>query len=99
MKARLPISSKHKKRIRQEVDNYYQQAGNDMTRRVFKLFCLALNEEFGFGKKRLSRLIAKVSEWSLKSAEDEVFWSHLDRLLIDRMGIDFERENYEVMDK
>lgn len=99
MKARLPISSKHKKRIRQEVDNYYKQAGNDMTRRMFKLFCLALNEEFGFGKIRLARLIAKVSEWSLKSADDEVFWGHTDRQIIDRMGMEFERENYEVMDE
>lgn len=99
MKARLPINSKQKKRIRQEVDSYYQKAGNDMTRRVFKLFCLALNEQYGFGKKRLSRLIATVSELSVKSADDEVFWGHTDRQIIDRMGIEFEREDYEVVDK
>jgi hypothetical protein len=34
-----------------------------------------------------------------KHKDDEVFWAHIDRVVIDQMGIEFEREDYELMDR
>lgn len=98
MKARLPISSKHKKRIRQEVDNYYQQAGNDMTRRVFKLWCVSSHELWGFSGGRLSRQIRHITKLMERAKKDPVFWYHIDKEC-DQMGLPFEHEDYEVMDE
>lgn len=69
-----------------------------MTRRVFKLFCVALHNEFGFGLQRLSKLLLAVSKQIEKSKSDEVFWYHIDREL-KAIGLDFPNENYEVMDE
>lgn len=99
MKARLPINRKDKDRIREEVALEYDRQGQAMTRRVFKLFCVALNQQYGFGKDRLSRLLRRVNYLSDEAQRDEVFWTHIDTLLIEQMGMDFPREDYGVMDK
>ena len=53
MKAILPINNKLKRQVRQEVAKEYERQWQDATRRIFKLFCIALNEKYGFGKNRL----------------------------------------------
>lgn len=98
MKARLPINRKTQDRIREEVANEYKKQGEELHRRNFKLICVALNEKFGFGKVRLTRLIDAVEELGKEREDDEVFWYHIDRYL-NKMGMDFEKENYEVMDE
>lgn len=99
MKARLPISNKMKSQVRQEVAKEYERQGQDATRRIFKLFCIALNEKYGFGKQRLLSILQEVECLSVESQQDEVFWTHIDRVVIDQMGIEFEREDYELMDR
>ena len=44
-------------------------------------------------------MIQEVQSLCVKSQEDEVFWSHIDKIVIDQIGVEFERENYELMDK
>lgn len=101
MKARLPLNRKHKDRIRQEVAVEYDRQGREMTRRIFKLFCLALNKQYGFGHDRLCKVMNLVSQMSAESTVDEAFWTHVDRAVVDQlnMGDYFEKENYNVMDK
>ena len=90
MKAHIPakkaLSAPTKKAVREYVEEYER----DCMRRFFKLACTALHEEFGFGKDRLARFILDTS----RNAErkDELFWWHTDKLLIDQMGIQFDRE-------
>lgn len=43
MKARRTIDKKMQERIREEVKEEFQKQSNNMTRRVFKLFCVALH--------------------------------------------------------
>ena len=52
MKARYnKISNSFRKDIRAKVEEEFKKQSNDMTLRHFKLFCVSLHQEFGFGKK------------------------------------------------
>lgn len=97
MKARRRVDPKMQERIRNEVAEHLQQETNNMTRRYFKLFCVALNQAFGFGKDRLTRLIAMVEELAQEREQDEVFWVHIDRYC-KHLGLEFPDEDYERMD-
>ena len=99
MKARLPINNKMKNQVRQEVAKEYERQGQAQARRMFKLMCAVYNELYGHGKVRCMRAIARISELSDKHKDDEVFWTHIDRVVIDQMGLEFEREDYELMDR
>ncbi len=90
---------KQKQMIRAGVTEEFQRQSNDMTRRVFKLFCAALNQDFGFGKKRLARLIQAVEDIGTEREQDEVFWAHVDRVVNEQIGMSFEPEDYDKMDK
>lgn len=99
MRARLPISNKMKSKVRQEVAKEYERQGQASARRMFKLMCAVYNELYGHGKGRCTRSIMRISELSAKHKDDEVFWAHIDRVVIDQMGMAFEREDYELMDR
>jgi hypothetical protein len=100
MKARLPALSKNQQtKLRAEVAKEIEKQRQDLTRRLFKIFCAMLNQEFGFGKSRLCHLLTMVNELSNERAKDEVFWAHIDRKVIDEIGLDFSREDYDLMDE
>ena len=97
MKARLSIDKKTRQRINDEVKAEFDRQGQELSRRHIKLMCVALNEHFGFGKDRLLRLVEAYGKLGEERKNDEVFWSHIDRYL-ERIGLDFPKENYETMD-
>ena len=97
MKARMKLNNKIQKKIKEEVRTEYDRQGQDLARRHIKLMCVALNEHFGFGKNRLMKLIQAYGDLGEERKEDEVFWSHIDRY-IEQIGLDFPKEDYEVMD-
>lgn len=97
MKARVPhFSNKQMKVAHQQLQNEYkkvaQQERDNVTRRIFKVLCVALHQEFGFGKGRLAKTIGTMTELLEQSRDDEVFWEHIDREVIDYLGIPFERD-------
>ena len=99
MRARYDrITLKQRKIIREGVEEEFQRQSNDMARRIFKLFCVMLNQEFGFGKERLCRLIQSVEDISAQREQDEVFWAHVDRVVNEQIGMDFPPEDYDKMD-
>lgn len=95
---RRPSSKKEKERLRGEVGKELRKQSGDLTRRLFKLFCIALNEEYGFGKFRLSKVIDVVNSRACDREQDEVFWKHVDDRM-EQLGMMFQRENYEEMDR
>ena len=97
MKARMKLNNKIQKKIKEEVRAEYDRQGQDLTRRHIKFMCVALNEHFGFGKNRLMKLIQAYGDLGEERKEDEVFWSHIDRY-IEQIGLDFPKEDYEIMD-
>lgn len=64
---------------------------------MFKALCYCLNRDFGFGKKRLEFLINSIRDLLDESLTDECFWEHLDRVVIDELGI--ENELFTELDK
>ena len=88
MKARIPGSRALLKPDKQAVRDYVDQHQKDVARRLLKLACVSLHLEFGFGKSRLGRFLMKMN--SLMG--DELLWWHIDKLLIDQVGLEFDRE-------
>jgi hypothetical protein len=97
MKARRTVDRKMQERIRNEVAEHFKTESNNMTRRLFKLACVTLHQEFGFGGIRLSRFIDKLEEIGAEREQDEVYWSHVDNYC-KMLGLDFANEDYDRMD-
>ena len=96
MKARVPLKNKFTKRTQKDMlalaEQELSRKQYGFTRRLFKAFCYCLNRDFGFGKQRLELLINSVNELMNEVLTDEAFWEHLDKVTIDELGIEFERE-------
>ena len=75
-----------------------RRQGADVMRRFFKLTCVCLHDQFGFGAERCSRLCEEISTLAEKHPHDEVFWTHVDQVM-EQMGMAFIPENYEEMDR
>ena len=89
MNAHRPAKSRLTKKEKAAVDEYFNSVGNDYLRRVFKIFCIVLNSEYGFGTSRLSNVIQKVSV--MVCSKDPIFWYHADREM-ERLGLPFDKE-------
>ena len=101
MKARIPkISGNDRKRMLSEVEIEVKKAWEkveeektiDITRRVLKTIIYTLNTEYGYGIKRISRLFNSFTKMLEESSEDEVYWEHIDRVVVDKLGLPFERD-------
>ena len=103
MKARIPNSAKFSKKqqeaINKLIKEQYEKEAQDIIRRVYKLLCVTMNEEHGHGKTRCLRTIDKIARLSEEHKHDEVFWYHVDKVVIEQMGIPFECEDYERMER
>ena len=96
MKARIPPTNQQKKVLQQQakivIQEEMEKQRDDFTRRFFKLMFYALNEKYHFGTKRLNDLMCEVTELLKESDTDCIFWEHIDRRIIDRLGLKFERD-------
>ena len=99
MKARLPIPKEMRERVYQFARDEIERQQKTATLRLYKICILALALEFGFGKGRALKFVRKVNELVLQADTDEAFSYHLDKRVIDQMGLDFEREDYERWDR
>lgn len=100
MKARIP--PKIPKQLKQEAERIaksaYEQVrekeNKDITRRVFKTMLYALYQDFGFGRDRCAKALRSMTEIVEHSDTDEVFWEHIDRVVIDKLKLEFDRRDY-----
>lgn len=101
MKARIPkISGNDRKRMLSEVEIEVKKAWEkveeektiDITRRVLKTIIYKLNTEYGYGIKRITRLFNSFTKMLEESSKDEVYWEHIDRVVIEKLGLPFERD-------
>ena len=104
MKARVPIlSENNKKKIVAEAERELEKRWKkredelsvELTRRIIKVFIYVMNEKYGFGKKRLLRLIGDFTKKLEETKTDEVFWEHIDKVVIDYLNIPLERDYTE----
>ena len=99
MKAKLPLPKNLKEMAFRFAKEETERQQKNATRRLYKIMILALVLVFGFGKTRIQRFKDMVNELVEQSATDEAFYYHLDKRLIDQLGLDFEREDYEKLDR
>lgn len=100
MKSRVPISSQlSKKQIaavqkisRELADEALQRGQKNLMCRWFKLMCIALHNTYGFSTGRLAIVIQEIDKLSTEAEKDEIFWDHVDRVVIDDLKMDFDRE-------
>ena len=90
------VNKKQKEAVKEYIKEELKLQQIGSTRRVFKLFCVALHDEYGFGKGRLGILLSKISAVCDEKKNDPVFWSHMDKV-IEQIGLDFPQEDYESM--
>lgn len=101
MKARVPrISANEKKKLKSEIkleveriwNEVEQEKETDITRRVLKTMIYVLNTEYGYGIKRIARLFNSFTKMLEESDKDEVYWEHIDRVVVEKLGLPFERD-------
>lgn len=100
MKARIPMqfTNKQKAAIRDAVEQETRRQEQGNVRRIFKLLCASLHEEYGFGKVRCMRILDRINKTAAEHDHDEVYWHHVDTLM-EQMGLAFVREDYEKVDR
>ena len=105
MKARTPYfrTAKEKRMIRDEVKAEWRKIEAEelrkMAQRCLKIYLFVLNRDYNFGKKRANDFYQACGELLAGSYDDEVFWEHVDRVVIDYLKItEFERD-YTVKGK
>lgn len=96
MKARIPaaaqLSNRQRACLREAAANELQRQEQLRMRRFFKLMCVALHEVYGFGHDRLRNVISAISYLAAEHDHDEVFWEHIDKVVIRELGMEFEKE-------
>lgn len=101
MKAIRRISQAERDRInrlaRENVAEWLKKNEAALIRRALKIVCVSLNEGFGYGAQRLSKLVDAVNKTTKEQDDNPVFWTMIDRRL-EQIGIPFERENYDELE-
>lgn len=100
LKARIPVKLKKEAmaEINRLADREYQKVKDkeiaDATRRIFKTIVFALHKDFGFGRDRCAKALKSMTEIIEHSDTDEVFWEHIDRVVIDKLKLEFDKRDY-----
>jgi hypothetical protein len=100
LKARIPVKLKREAmaEINRLADREYQKVKDkeiaDATRRIFKTMIFALYQDFGFGRDRCAKALKSMTEIIEHSDTDEVFWEHIDRVVIDKLKLEFDKRDY-----
>lgn len=98
MKAHIPPRQQISNQSLKAVDEYIQEESHNMSRRLFKLVAVALNELYSFGAERNLKLSQRVGNLIIEHQDDEIFWQHVDRFC-DQMKLGYEHEDYERMEQ
>ena len=93
MKARIKPAHVMTNVQKAAADQYVIQQQEGVTRRLFKLMIIALNNQYGFGKVRSARLMHEITELAECQKNDEIFWAHVD-MRCHQIGFDFVDEDW-----
>lgn len=106
MRVRIKTLDTMSKAERKELDKYIFEQGmkvyNDEMQgcmgRCYKLFVTVLHIKYGFGKKRVLDILKELNSVNMKRQKDQIFWKHIDDVIVDELKIDLPRENYEDLE-
>lgn len=105
MKARIPVyrTAKERRAVRDEILCEYRkiegEKRREMAERCLKIFLYVLCRDYHFGRKRANQFYNACGDLLKTADEDEVFWEHIDRVVIDQLGITEFRRDYTVNGK
>ena len=107
MKVRYNPIAQMSKREQKELNEYmaqrakkiYDEEATGLIRRCYKTFAVALHKKYGFGRNRLIQLMDELSDISKLRDIDDVFWKHLDDVIINEIKLGFDREEYEDLEE
>ena len=99
MKAHIPASKRLTRREKTTVKEYDDSVQNDNFMRYVKLSIVALHQRFGFGHDRTADFIGDMMRLADEAAKDEIFWEHIDKVVIEELKIQLPRENYKAVDR
>jgi hypothetical protein len=99
MKAHIPASARLTRREKQIVREYDSSIQNENFRRYVKLSIVALREQFGFGHDRAADFLGTISRLADEAGKDEIFWEHIDEVVIGELKLQFPREDYKSVDR
>ena len=98
VKKRDTLSKKQQKEIdeliREEYDRVSEEHADGVARRVVKLFCQAMYEEYIWTAAGFQRVVERVYKVDAESGENHELMSHIDQNL-DRLGYHFQHEDPE----
>lgn len=98
MKSRIPLPKCYHKDVNDYVKKELKKQQLTLVTRTMKMVSVVLHSEFGFGKERLKRVWKEIIDFAEIMDDDPVRWYHIDKELINEVGLEIPRENYEVMD-
>lgn len=107
MNVRLTAKQKLTCKEQKELDKYifdkateiYKDESMELMRRCYKIMAVALNELYGFGKSRIMKLFDRAKDLAKERDTDEIYWKHVDDTLINQIGLEFEREDYQDLEE
>lgn len=99
MKAIIKLPKCYHKDANEYVKTELRKQQLTLVTRTMKMVSVILHSEFGFGKDRLTRIWKSIIAFTEIMEDDPVRWYHIDKELIDEVGLDISREDYEVMDE
>lgn len=99
MNVHIPTKSRLSKAQRRAVREYDNEQKEETFRRWTKLVCVALHARYGFGHDRCTDFLGEISRLAEEAEKDEIFWIHIDNIVIKELRLSFEKEDYEGLDK
>lgn len=88
---RPKVGDRQRREIERLVQERIMEETSGIVRRYMKITCIALNQQFGFGAVRLSRLLEQIEQVSSEADRDEELWTHIEARLA-QMGIQANEE-------
>jgi hypothetical protein len=101
MKAHMPaahIVQPNRRAVRAACAKELEAEETDVMRRFMKLAIQAMDES-GIALEKIKEASTKFTDLAGERDKDEIFWFHIDRNVIDELGFQFDRENYEEVDR
>ena len=107
MNVRIKMLDTMSKSERREIDRYSFKRAKEMydrdmlgcMGRCYKLFVTVLHIKYGFGKQRIMDILKELNSVDMQRQNDQIFWKHVDDVIINELKIDLPRENYEDLDE
>lgn len=99
MKAHIPAAARLTRREKQVICEYDKSVQNENFLRYVKLSIVALHEQFDFGHDRAADFLGTISRLADEAEKDEIFWEHVDKVVIEELKLQLPRENYKAVDR